>query len=83
MKNNDGFRIKHLPYYQGVRIELYGNTRAVIEGCTGILSYQNNIVKIRTSKMAICFKGRNLRIRCLDKESLVVEGFILSAEYII
>ena len=82
MKNSEKFRIKPSPYFEGVKLELYSNTRAVVEGCTGILSYNDEAVKIKASKMNLCFTGRSLRISCLDKESLIVEGFIMSVQYI-
>ena len=82
MKKREGLKIKHPPYYVGVKTEVFGNTRAVIEGCTGVHLYKDDTVKIKTAKMNICFTGRNLKITCLDKDSLIVEGFILSVSYI-
>ena len=67
---------------EGVRIELLGNRRAVIEGCTGILEYEKEKISIKTcASMKVCFTGRNLHVCCMDRESLVVEGFILSLSY--
>jgi len=82
MKKSERLSIKHPPYFEGVKIELFSNTRASVEGCTGVLFYGNDCIKIKTAKMNICFTGRNLKISCLDKDSLIVEGFILSLSYV-
>lgn len=74
-------RIQPPPAFSGLRTELFGNRRAVVEGCAGILEYESETVRIRAGKMILCFKGRGLCIKCMDQDSLVVEGFILSLEY--
>lgn len=75
-------RIQPPPAFSGLRTELFGNRRAVVEGCAGILEYESEIVRVRAGKMILCFKGRGLSIKCMDRDSLVVEGFILSLEYL-
>ncbi len=62
-------------------MELSGNREAVIEGCKGVLEYDENLVRINTGKMVIRFLGRNLTIRNLTDDSAIIEGYITSIEY--
>ena len=65
-----------------VRIEIRGNREAVVEGCKSILHYDENIVKVNMNKMIVSFFGRNMEIKCLTSDSLVIRGFITSIEYL-
>ena len=62
--------------------EMNSNREVIIEGCKGILQYDENIIRINTGKMVTSFFGRNLSIKCLTPDSLVVEGFIKSIEFV-
>lgn len=65
-----------------VHFEMNGNKEVIIEGCKSILSYDENMVRIRLKNMSASFYGRNLIIKCLTSDSLVIEGFITSIEFI-
>lgn len=64
------------------QIELSGNREAVVEGCQGILEYDENIIRLSTGKMSIRFTGRNLQIKVLTHTSAVVDGFITGIEFL-
>lgn len=63
------------------RIELSGNTRAVVEGCKGILEYEDDVIRLNTASGIVRFMGQNLGMNCLSEDSAVVEGKILSVEF--
>lgn len=63
-------------------MELNGNREAIVESCDGVLEYDDEVVKIRCGKRIIRFCGRELGIKCLTADSLVVEGYIVSIEFI-
>ena len=65
-----------------VNIEIRGNREAIIEGCKNIAQYDENMIKINMKKMGISFFGRDLEIKCLNSDSLVIKGFITSIEFI-
>lgn len=65
-----------------VHFEMNSNREVAIEGCKGILQYDENIIRINTGKMVTSFSGRNLSIKCLTPDSLIVQGFITSIEFI-
>lgn len=65
----------------GGYMELYGNRRAVVEGSGGVLEYDPQQIRIRAGRFCIRFSGRNLCIRCMTGNSMVIEGFIAGIEY--
>lgn len=65
-----------------INIELKGNREAIIEGCKNIAQYDENMIRVNMNKMSISFFGRNLEIKCLNYDSLVINGFITSIEFI-
>ena len=62
-------------------MEINGNTEAVVDGCSGILEYDAETVRIRTGKLIVRFEGRNLTIGSLTADSLVVSGFITGIQF--
>ena len=69
--------------FTGLKIELYSNRKAIVEGSCGILEYSEEKIVIKTKKeWNLCFEGKCLRICCLDRESLVVECFFSSVSYV-
>lgn len=64
-------------------MEINGNTEAIVEGCSGVLEYDTDVVRIRTGKRIVRFTGRGLAIKCLTSESLVVTGFFTGIEFLV
>lgn len=64
-----------------VHLEMKSNRQVIIEGCQSIEQYDENMVKIKVKKMSILFFGRNLKIKCLGVDSLIIDGFITSVEF--
>ena len=64
-------------------MEFSGNTQVTVEGCGGILEYTGEVIRVKTGKMVTKFSGRNLHIRCLREDSLIVEGFVTAVEFLI
>lgn len=65
-----------------VRIELMGNKKAIISGCHGIVEYDDDLVRMQTGSGMIRFTGNTLSISNLTEDSAVVEGNILSLEFL-
>ena len=66
----------------GVRMELNSNREATIDGCKGVLEYDENVVRLNTGQGQVRLTGRGLVIRTLSQNQAVVEGFILSIEFL-
>jgi len=64
------------------QIELAGNREALVEGCKGVLEYDETVVKLATEGMSVKFTGRGLQIKVLTHDSAVVTGYILGVEFV-
>lgn len=62
-------------------IEFTGNRRAVVEGSTGVLRYNDEIIKINTRMSPLTFNGRGLSINCISPTCVIIEGFIINVEF--
>lgn len=63
-------------------LEFSGNREVVIEGCRGIVEYDENIVCLKTDKMTVRFLGRGLELRNFTDHSAIIDGFISSVEFL-
>ena len=63
-------------------MELNSNREATIDGCKGVLEYDENVVRLNTGQGQVRLTGRGLVIRTLSQNQAVVEGFILSIEFL-
>ncbi|MDR1364443.1 MAG: YabP/YqfC family sporulation protein [Oscillospiraceae bacterium] len=61
--------------------EVNGNQEARIEGCRRVLEYDEEKIRISVKSMSLCFNGRNLKIKLLNTDSLLIQGFIKSIEF--
>lgn len=87
-KSNFSSEIKKMNSYMkdnilnSVHIEMKSNRELIIEGGRKIEEYDENLIKIKVKKMAISVFGKNLEIRCLNYDSLVISGIICSVEFL-
>jgi sporulation protein YqfC len=63
-------------------IEFTGNRQVTVEGSTGVLQYNSEVVRINTNSMVLAFCGRGLTLKCISPTAIVIEGFITSTEFI-
>ena len=66
---------------QDYNLELRGNKEAKIEGCKKILSLSQECVRVSSKGMYISIFGKNLKIKCLTYDSLLIQGFINKIEF--
>jgi len=62
--------------------ELSGNREVIIDGCRAILEYDENLIRLNAGKLSVRFTGRGLTIRNLKRDSVIIEGFIVSVEFL-
>ena len=63
------------------QIELAGNREAVIDGCKGVIAYDEGMVRLAIPNMTVLYRGRELGMRCLAGESVIIEGIIDAIEF--
>ena len=59
-------------------VELFGNTRVLIENHCGITGYSSCEICVRTRMGNYCIRGSNLEIAFMTKQQLVIKGSIES-----
>ena len=62
-------------------IELDSNKEVKVEGCKGIIEYNNCIVKINCGKLVLKITGTSLCLNNLNSGLFSVSGEILSLEF--
>lgn len=65
----------------GALIQLTGNRSAVVDGCDGIVDYDDEKIILRAGRLTVHFLGRDLALRRLTENSAVIEGFLTRVEY--
>ena len=63
-------------------IEIFGNKEATVEGCKGVLQYDDGIIRLNTGKYTVRFTGVNLSMTSLGFEQAVIKGRIMEVEFI-
>ena len=63
--------------------ELKSNKEVVIEGSKGVIEYTDELIRINTAIGLVCFSGRNLNLKCITSGELIINGFILSIEFVV
>ena len=61
--------------------EISSNREVIIEGSRGVLEYSTEIIRVNTNGMVVCFKGRNLNVKCISPQALIINGFINAIEF--
>lgn len=57
-------------------LELAGNTRALIEGHSGVLEYGSERIRVRVKFGNLCISGRELELVRMSGDQLVILGQI-------
>ena len=65
-----------------VRMELTGNRQVVVEGCEGIVKYDEDRIQVRTVSGMVRFTGRQLCMTSLNPSCAVITGRLLSIEFL-
>lgn len=66
----------------GPRIEVISNRNVIIDGCDGIIDYDDERVSIKLGRIKADITGKKLRLKMLTDNSAVIEGYVKNIEYI-
>ena len=64
-----------------VRIVLTGRRRAAVEHHRGLLGYTGECVEVSAPPGRIRFLGRDLELRAMDADALLITGTLTAVEY--
>lgn len=65
-----------------VHLDFSGNREVVVEGCRGVLEYDEDMASLDLGKLKVRFIGRGLTLRNYVGKSIIVDGFINSVEFL-
>lgn len=65
----------------GPRIELIANKQIVVEGCLGVLEYNENYLKLRLSSAVLILQGEDFDVVSFSDQSILVKGKLNSLEF--
>lgn len=67
--------------FLGSHIEFFSNRRIVVEGCKGIVEYDENYLKIKIDNMFVNFFGSDFLITEYDNKKIMIKGKLISVEF--
>lgn len=65
----------------GLKVEIFGNKRAVIDGCKGVVEYYDSIIRLNVGNGTVNFLGHNLHILTFELGVVELTGIIENIEY--
>ncbi|MBE6835243.1 MAG: hypothetical protein E7515_03210 [Ruminococcaceae bacterium] len=80
-KERTNERISKIEQLRLCHIELEGNRELILDGCKGIVEYENERIKICTDTLMVAVTGDSLEIRTYTQDQIVIGGKILSVEF--
>lgn len=80
-KWNDSFDTASVVLSGAAQIELNGNQEAVVDGCQGVLQYEDTVIRLSTGRMIVRFTGADLCIRTMQQNQILICGTIASVEF--
>lgn len=63
------------------QIELCGNREAVVDGCQGVLQYEDTVIRVSTGRLIVRFTGTDLCIRTMQQNQILICGTIVSVDF--
>lgn len=66
----------------GFRIEILSNIELIIDGCTGILDYNEDYIKLKLKRKCVLIFGSSLSVLSFEEEHIKIGGILFSLEFI-
>ena len=66
----------------GTRMELYGNRRVLIEGCRGIVKYDEDSIQLKIAEGVVRFLGCEMSIARLHPSCAAITGNLTAIEFL-
>ena len=64
-----------------VIITIKGNEEISVEGCRAIIEYTQECIRVNTKRSMLTIKGKNMVIKEVTNEYVLIEGWIIGTEY--
>ena len=63
------------------KIEFRGNSDIIIEGCKGIIDYEETKISLNLGKMIVRFGGAELEISSFFEEQAIIKGTVVTMDF--
>ncbi len=74
--------IDMVPLSSGMmHIEIDSNRRISVDGCKGILEYDECVIKLNTGRLVVRICGSELTVTALENEQAFINGNITSVDF--
>ena len=80
-KWNDTLDTRPIVLSGTAQIELCGNKEAVVDGCQGVLQYEDTVIRLTTGRLIVRFTGSNLCIRTMQQNQILICGTIVCVDF--
>lgn len=64
------------------KIEMLGNREMIIDGCKGVVEYDETIIKLSLGEYVLSLSGDNLLINSFDNSVAVISGQICEISFV-
>ena len=64
------------------KIEMLGNREMIIDGCKGVVEYDEAIIKLSLGEYVLSLSGDNLLINSFDNSVAVISGQICEISFV-
>lgn len=79
VNTGDGVPVPNLK--TNAHIEFLGNREVAVEGCKGIIEYDQRVIKLNIGKYSVKFCGTDMYMKNMTDEYAVIIGNIFSMEF--
>ena len=77
----DSSEVLNTELFGGSHVEIYSNKKIIIEGCNGIVDYQNDYIKLKLKKGFLTLSGTDFLVISFDNEKIDIKGNIITLEF--
>ncbi len=81
-RNNEKEKSGSKSFGFGYRLQCFGNREIQIEGCRGILKYEQEEIRLNVGTGEISITGNDLSIPALERNFVQIRGRITQIEFI-
>lgn len=69
-------------YLNEAKIEMLGNREIIIDGCKGVIEYDENTIKLNIGDLALCLVGTDMVIESFDSGVAIIRGRFAEIDFI-
>lgn len=77
----EGLELPRSALHGNAHIELAGNQEAVVDGCKGVLEYDDSCIRLNTGSLVLRFTGQSLSIQSMQLNQAIITGTIAGIEF--